>query len=460
MVLIGMLVALLAFELSLPGFNEITGLNLSLDYFGNWYTLPGLIVFALLVGLLAGSYPAFFLASFKPVTVMSGDPAAGTSRGRLRRLLVILQFAISIFIILCTLVISKQLNFLVHEDLGFEGDRIVVLERFSEVGRDHVEAFKQEIARIPGVVSSSSSTLVPGHITNYNGFEIEGRPAGQIFLLHVNYIDDDFPETYGLRIQSGRFHSDEFASDNSGIVINEMAVREFNIGDPLKCTFIQPSPDRAQRVHLPVIGTMKDFHDEALQTKIRPNMMRIRPGNWGWIPYLSIRLEPGDYHEVLEGIESVWNEFTAGQPIRYFFLDEDFEQHYQQEKRTRIIFLIFSVFAILVACLGLLGVTSFTTERRAREIGIRKAIGASSANIARLIILETPLLTGIAALIAWPLAWYFLRNWLNDFAYRIDLNIMPFLLSLVITIFIALLTTLFQTVRAALQNPADSLRYE
>ncbi len=356
MVLIGMGIALLAVELLLPQFNEITWLHLSLDLFGNWYTLPGLIVFALLVGLLAGSYPAFFLASFRPVPVLSGNITAGTSRGTLRRLLVILQFGISIFIILCTIVISKQLNFLVHEDLGFDGDRILVLERFSEVGRDHVEAFKQEIAWIPGVVSSSSSTLVPGHITNYNGFEMEGRLAGQIHLLHVNYIDPDFPETYGLRILNGRFQRDDFASDNEGIVINEMAVREFNIGEPLKCTFIAPSPDRDKRARLPVIGTMQDIHAEALQTKIRPCMMRMRPKNRGWIPYLSIRLEPGDHKAVMNRIESVWNQFTA--------------------------------------------------EKRAREIGIRKAMGANPSGIVRLILQEIPLLTGIAALIAWPLAWY------------------------------------------------------
>lgn len=189
-------------------------------------------------------------------------------------------------------------------------------------------------------------------------------------------------------------------------------------------------------------------------------MMRVRPGDQGWIPYLSIRLEPGNYQAVLDRIENVWNEFTAGQPFRYFFLDDDFEQNYRQEKRTRTIFMIFSVFAILVACLGLLGLTSFSTEKRTREIGIRKALGASSGIIIRLISQEILLLIGIAALIAWPAAWFFSRNWLNDFAYRIDLTVMPFLVSLAIAIFIALLTTSFQAIRAALQNPADSLRHE
>lgn len=460
MVIIGMLIAVLAVELLLPVFNRITLLELSLDYFGKWYTLPLLILFAILVGLLAGSYPAFFLSSFKPVCVLGGKLAAGARSGILRSLLVILQFGISIFIILCTFVITRQLQYLLNKDLGFDSDQIVVLERFSEVGKDRVETFKQEIARIPGVLSSTSSTMVPGHITNYNGHGIEGRPVDQVFLLHVNYIDYDFPETYELEITSGRFLCNDFATDSSGIVINETAERNFNIQDPLTCSFIQPAPNPEDRVHLPVIGVMKDIHAEALQTEVKPYMMRARPANWSWIPYLSIRLEPGNYQSVLKHIENVWDEFTAGQPFQYFFLDDDFEQHYKQEKRTRVIFVIFAVFAILVACLGLLGLTSFSTEKRAREIGIRKAMGASSPLIVRLLAKEILLLVGIAALIAWPAAWYFSRNWLNDFAYRIDLTVVPFLVSTALAIFIALVATSFQSVRAALQNPADSLRNE
>lgn len=356
--------------------------------------------------------------------------------------------------------ITKQLKYLLNKDLGFDSDQIVVLERFSEVGRDRVETFKQEIAKIQGVISLTSSTMIPGHITDYSGYMMEGRPVDQTYLLHVNYIDYDYPGTYGLKITRGRFHSNDFASDSSGIVINETAVRNFNIQNPLRCSFIQPGPDPDDRTYLPVIGVMKDIHVQALHTEVLPYMMRVRPGDQGWIPYLSIRLEPGNYQAVLDRIENVWNEFTAGQPFRYFFLDDDFEQNYRQEKRTRTIFMIFSVFAILVACLGLLGLTSFSTEKRTREIGIRKALGASSGIIIRLISQEILLLIGIAVLIAWPAAWFFSRNWLNDFAYRIDLTVMPFLVSLAIAIFIALLTTSFHAIRAALQNPADSLRHE
>jgi putative ABC transport system permease protein len=460
MVLIAMLFALLATEMLLPVFNKITRLNLSPDYFGNWYTVPGLIVFSLLVGIMAGSYPAFFLASFSPISVIGGKFSSGIRSGKLRSLLVVLQFGISIFIILCTIVITKQLKYLLNKDLGFDSGQIVVVERFNEVGKRRVEAFKQEIAKIPGVISSATSTMVPGHPQDYNAHLIKGRPSDQNYLLYVNFIDYDFPETYGLKLVKGRFHSRDLASDSEGIVINETAVRNFNIEDPLGCIFIKPLSNGKEDARLPVIGVMKDIHIQSLQTEVMPYLMRIRPSSWGWIPNLSIRLETRNYKAVLDDVEKAWNNFTTGQPFRYFFLDDDFEQHYAQEKRTRIIFLIFSVFAIIVASLGLLGLTSYTTERRAREIGIRKALGSTSARIVRLLSREMLLLVGIATLIAWPAAWYFSRNWLNDFAYRIDLKGMPFLVSLVIAILIAVLTTSFQAVRAALRNPADSLRYE
>jgi putative ABC transport system permease protein len=458
MVIIGMLIAMLLVKLFLPEFNRIIQLNLSINYFSEWYTIPGLMLFALIVGLMAGSYPAFFLASLKPVSVLNGKLTSGTGSGLLRRLLVIVQFGLSIFIILCTLVITKQLSYLLQKDLGFDSDQIVVLERFNEIGKDRIETFKQEIAKIPGVKSSTSSTMVPGHSNEYTGYIMVGRQEDEVYLLHLNYADFDYPETYGLEITRGRFHSDELASDSEGIVINETAVRDFNIQDPLTCNFIKPG--QGDRILSPVIGVMKDIHIQALQTKVLPYMMRIRSDDWNWIPYLSIRLESQNYNKVLSNIEEIWERFTSGQPLRYFFLDDDFEQHYQQEKRTRFIFMAFSVFAILVACLGLLGLTSFSTEKRAREIAIRKALGSSSAGIVRLLFREIMLLIGISVLIAWPAAWFFSRNWLNDFAYRIDLTIMPFVISLTLTIFIALLTISFQAIRAALRNPANKLGFE
>ncbi len=460
MVVIALVMAILILEIVLPAFNKQVQLNLSLDYFGDWYIIPGLLLFAILIGLLAGSYPAFFLGSFKPVAVLSGKLERGTKSGLLRRILVIIQFSISIFIILGTLVINRQLKYMINKDLGFHKEQMVVIQRFGEVGRNRVETFKQELAKIPGVLSSASSTMVPGHTNNYNGFMMEGRSFDQTFLLEVNYIDYDFPETYGLEITGGRFHSLDFATDSSAIIVNEATIRNFNIEDPLECRFIHPGDTPEEREYLQILGVMKDFHNQSLHAEIRPHMMRIRPPDWGWIPYLSIRVEPENIQATLDQVENVWDEFTADQPFQYFFMDEDFERNYGQEARTRIIFTIFSILAILVACLGLLGLTAFTTEQRTREIGIRKAMGASAEIIVRLISKEIVILIGLATLVSWPVAYFFTRNWLNDFAYRIELGIMPFLLSFVFALLISLLTISVQTVSAALRNPADSLRYE
>ncbi len=460
MVVLALLLAMLIVELALPLFQKHTQVNLAVDYFGNWYTIPVLLGFALVVGLMAGSYPAFFLASFRPVAVMAGKLEAGARRSGLRSILVVFQFSISIFIILGTIVISRQLNFLLNKELGFYKDQLVVMERFGTVGRERVETFKQEISKIPGVISSASSTMVPGRVTNYNGHMMEGRPQDQTYLLEVNYADYDFPETYGLSIVEGRFLNRDFASDSINIVINQSSVRKFGINEPLKTTFLQPGDEDRAITRLPVVGVIKDFHNASLHTEIRPYMMRIRPPGWNWIPFLTVRLEPLNMQGTLKQIENVWKEFTNDQPFEYFFLDDDFASKYDQEKRTRIIFLVFSVLAILVASLGLLGLTAFTTEQRTKEIGIRKAMGADALNVVRLISRETLILIGISTLVAWPVAYYFFRHWLIDFPYRIELGIAPFLLSFAFALLISLVTISFQTVVAALKNPADALRYE
>lgn len=460
MVIISLILALLIVELVIPAFQNLTNSTVRFEYFSNWYTLPLLLAFALFVGLLAGSYPAFFLSSFRPVAVMSGKLEAGTRSSRLRSVLVVLQFGISIFIILGTLVINRQLNYLINKELGFEKDQLVVIERFGTVGSTRVETFKQEIAKIPGVLASSSSTQIPGHSNNYNGFMMESRPPDQTFLLEVNWADTDFPGTYGLGLKEGRFLSRDFASDSSNIVVNEAAIRDFNVEEPLKTNFVQPGDEGLEVNRLPVVGVMKDFHNSSLHTPILPYMIRQRPADWNWIPYLTVRLEPKDMQGAIRQIENVWNKFTNDSPFQFFFLDDDFASRYDEERRTRAIFTIFSILAIFVASLGLLGLSAFTTEQRTKEIGIRKAMGASAFLVVKLISRETMILIGIATLLAWPVSYYFTKNWLTDFAYRIDISIAPFILSFVFALLISLITISFQTVSAALKNPADALRYE
>jgi putative ABC transport system permease protein len=457
---IALIIGIILVELLLPYFNNLVNLELSIDYFGKWFIIPGLILLGLIVGLLSGSYPAFFLASFKPVAVLSGKLEKGSGGSMLRSILVIIQFGISVFIIVGTIVIFQQLSFMLNKDLGFDKEQVMVIQRFGEVGKRHVEAFKQEIARIPGVIASSASTSIPGYPNNYNAHGIEGRPLDKVYLLQVNWCDFDYLKTYGLKLNSGRFFSTEVSTDSTAAVINRRAVRDFNIEDPLNTRFIRPGTPPEENVYMQVIGVVEDFHFESLHTDIKPYIFVVRPADWGWIPYLSIRFDPSNVKKVINEVENVWKEYTGSQPFEYFFVNEDFAARYSQEQRTRMIFVIFSILAVFIASLGLFGLVAFTAEQRTREIGIRKVMGASVSRIIWLISRETLLLLGIATVIAWPVGWYFSRNWLNGFAYRIDLTAVPFILSLGIALFIAIITVSTQAVSASMKNPADALRYE
>ncbi len=455
---LAMIIGILIVVVLLPYFNNLINLDLHIDYFGKWYVIPGLLLLCIVIGFMSGSYPAFFLASFKPVAVLSGKLEAGTKSGFLRSMLVVVQFGISVFIIIGTIVIYQQLNYMLNKDLGFDKDQILVIQRFGEVGRNHVESFKQEISRIPGVIFSASSTSVPGYPNNFNAHALEGRPVDQTYLLQVNWCDFGFLETYGLELITGRFHSPEIASDSTAAVINHTAVRDFNLEDPLSNRFIRPGDEGME--FLQVIGVVEDFHFESMRSTIRPYIFVLRPADWNWIPYLSVRFDPANVNKVVREIENIWKEYTNDQPFEYFFMDEDFAARYAEEQRTRTIFVIFSILAVVIASLGLLGLAAFTTEQRTKEIGIRKVVGANIPGIILLISRETLILLAIATIIAWPLGWYFTRNWLNGFAYRIDLTILPFALSFIIAIVIAMITVSSQAISAAMKNPAESLRYE
>jgi len=457
---ISLLFCVLIGDVLLPYFNNLVDLELNIDYLGKWYIIPGLILLGIIVGMLAGSYPAFFLASFKPVAVLTGKLETGTRSSWLRSILVILQFGISVFIIVGTIVVFQQLSYMLNKDLGFNKDQIMVVQRFGEIGRNHIEAFKQEIAKIPGVVASTSSTSVPGYPNNYNAHGIEGRPLDQIYLMQVNWCDFDFLETYGIKLNSGRFLSAEIPSDSLCAIINIQAVKDFNIEDPLNTRIIRPGPTPEENKFMQVAGVVENFHFESLHTTIKPYIFVIRPADWGWIPYLSIRFEPANINKIINEVEDIWKEYSKDQPFEYFFMDEDFASRYAQEKRTRIIFIIFSILVVFIASLGLFGLVAFTAEQRTREIGIRKVMGASVPRIIWLISRETFILLGIATLIAWPAGWFFCRNWLNGFAFRIDLTIIPFVLSFLIALIIAIVTVSTQAIGASTKNPADALRYE
>jgi putative ABC transport system permease protein len=452
-------IAIVLVELLLPLFNNMLQTNLRIGYFSRWYVIPGLLILTLLVGFISGSYPAWFLASFAPVKVLYGKLKVGLSNTVVRSTLVVFQFLFSIALILSSLVIYKQIRYMLDKDMGFDKEQLMVIRRAD--GLTHkIQPFKDELKKIPDVVSVANSTAVPGYPNNNNGFQIEGRSAEQTFLLNVNWIDYDYLNTYNIKLLEGREFKRDFPSDSIGMILNEEAVRRFGLNDPFNTRFIQPGATVEQRVYMNVLGIVKDFHFQSLQNEILPHVFILKPDKWDWAGYLTIRVGKDNMSKTISKIEKVWSEFTGGEPFQYFFLDQEFEKFYKEEKRTAKIALAFSVLSILIACLGLFGLTSFATEQRAREISLRKVMGSTEGGIILLFTREVSVLIAISTLPAWLLSYFFLKKWLQNFSYHISLGPLEFIVSLVIVMVIALVTVSYRTYRAARMNPAEVLKYE
>jgi putative ABC transport system permease protein len=394
-----------------------------------------------------------------PVKVLYGKLKTGVGGTRLRSVLVVVQFTISIILIMSSFVIYKQIHYMVNKDLGFDKEQLLVIRRTDSLQKK-IKAFKEELKRMPSIVNVANSTAIPGYPNNNNGFQIEGRPAEQAYLMWVNWVDYDYLETYKIKLTNGRLFSREFSSDTAVMIINEEAVRRFGLQDPFSTRFIQSGRTLDERTYHPVLAINKDFHNQSLRQEIEPHVFMIKPDYWDWSGYVTIRLEKENLRETLIQLENVWKEFTNGEPLQYFFLDKEFEQFYKEEKRTAKIAVAFSFLAIFIASLGLFGLTSFATEQRAREISLRKVLGSSVKSIIMLFTKEFSILVSLAILPAGIISYYFMNKWLQNFEYHISLGYIEFLSSILIVLVIALLTVGYRTYKAALTNPAEILKYE
>jgi putative ABC transport system permease protein len=452
-----LIIALLIIELLLPYFNNLVRLQLSLNYTEKWYIIPLLLGLSLFVGIASGAYPAFFLSSFRPVTVLSGKLGSGVKSGILRSVLVVFQLIISITIIVATIVIFRQIHYMLTKDLGFNKDQVMVIEQV-HVLRDRIPVFKKEIENIPGVLACSHSTTVPGHMNNVNGYLIASRNRETV-IMTTSWTDNDQLKTYQIQLAEGRFFSDEFASDSNACVINETAVKNFQLKDPLSTIFIEPSPQGGSMVNHNVVGVVKDFHFTSVHENIYPYIFLHNAGRQGW-GYFSIRMAPENIKQTSDRVEKIWKDFTNDYPIQFFFMDEDFNRQYREDRRTGSLSLVFGILAIFIASLGLYGLTSFMVEQRTKEIGIRKIQGANIGRIVYLMLRESSILVGIATVIAWVLAYFYLSHWLENYYYRIRLSPADFILSLLIVLLISWLSVSYWTIKAARTNPAEALRYE
>jgi putative ABC transport system permease protein len=458
--LISLITAVILVYLLLPQYNNLIRMDLEFDIFKRFYILPLLILLAIFVGLLAGSYPSFVLASFNPVTVLKGELFKGSGKSLLRSILVVIQFTVAIDILMGTSVVYMQLKYMQKKDLGFEKDNVLVIRRSDALG-DRIGAFKQELEKQSEIISAGHATHIPSSQFWNNAHWLEGQDRNMTYLLMSAYVSCEYAEALGLTMKEGRFFSPAMPTDTFAVVINEATVKSLGLTDPLTRRFYFPGETPEQIQFMQIIGVVKDFHYESMHEDIHPMIFHFLPGNWEG--YIIVRLSGNDIPKTINFIQKTWEDFNQRYPFEYFWLDDEFGKLFEPERRTGQILFVFSILSIFISCLGLLGLISFSTAQRTKEIGIRKTAGASTGIIMYLLSSETIKLLAISAVFSIPM-YFGINKWLQNFAYRVDFNPGLFLLYLIIitvlVLLIALLTVSYVSYSAAIRNPAESLRVE
>jgi len=438
----------------MPAFRNLTGKAIGLGDLATPPIVISLVLLAVVVGFGAGIYPALVLSSFRPAAVLRGTFAAGTGfrSSALRKGLIVLQFAVSIFLLVGTAVVYEQTDYFQSKRLGFDREHVLVVKRAGLLGQN-VRAFKTKLLQHPDIQSVALSSNLPGEDgRSLRVLRPEGSQEGAV--MEMLTCDEDFQEALKLEMAEGRFFSPDHPSDDQAIIINEVAARDFGWDKPLGKTF-------AYRGGVQVIGVVRDFHVYSLHAKI-PRVGFLYAGGAGEREgdYFAVRVRPADIRRILAYVRTAWDSFSPPLPLEYSFLDEDYAKLYAAETRTMKVLSVFSGLAIAISCLGLFGLVSFMTERRRKEIGIRKVLGARVDEIVVLLGRDFLRWVLLSNLVAWPAAFIVTQRWLQNFAYRIEIGAWPFIQSAGAVLVVAALTLSYQTVAAALANPADSLRRE
>ena len=450
-----LILAVVLVELFIPGFNNIAGKGLELESLGTLRLIIGLLLIGVFVGFASGSYPAFFLSSFKPTDVLKSGAMRGARGATLRRVLVTFQFVVTIVLFICTILVNRQMNYLRAKDLGFSKENLVVIDRVYVLG-DQIDAFRQELLKNPSISQVSLSSAVPGGLIGDNAYLPEGAANNETHAINNLWADWYFQEAYELEIVEGRWFQEENPTDSFALILSESAVRALSFDDPLnERLYTQFGDDTGDPHH--IIGVVKDFHFQSLHQEIRPLIIQFNSGN----DYqMSVKISGNNTGLTLEYIETIWNSFMEQQPIHMTFLEEELAALYNNEEKTATIFNIFSVLAIFIAALGLLGLASFSAAQRTKEVGIRKAMGASIPSVLLALSREYIWLILLATMAAWPLAYFFMKDWLQDYPSRITMEPVVFILSSLMAFVIAAVTVLFRVYQSASANPVKSLRYE
>ena len=451
--LYSMLAAILAIVFALillPQFNLISGKELFISSLYSPMMITGFFLIIIFVGLLAGSYPAFYLTQFKVTEVLKGKIAKGMKGGKVRGALVVLQFSISIFLIICTVIVYQQIQFTQNKNLGFDKDKVLVIYNAFQLDNNRV-AFKNALMDEHSISSASySNNVIPG-VNNTTIFRKDG--ADDDHILGQYYADYEHVETMGFVMAQGRSFSRDFPSDSLAIIVNQATVIEMAWENPLDEYLI--SFNSGFRERLKVVGVIQDFNFMSLKQEVSPLTIRLTEQS----NLMTVRLNTDDFNEAVGLIEVKWKEFAPNQPFEFAFLDQNFDELYRSKSRLSVLFSIFTLIAIAIASLGLFGLAAFTAEQRTKEIGIRKAMGASNFNIMLLLSTEFTKYVVIAFALSVVPSYYFISNWLEGFVYKVDISISVFILSGVMALIVALFTVSYQSIKASCVNPTESLRY-
>ena len=452
-----LLAAILTF-FTLPWLNKLSGQELSFSLLMQAKIIIPLLITPFVVGIISGIYPALFMSSFQPVKTLKGLFKVGGSSISFRKVLVVAQFSISIILIITTVIVFQQLNYIQKKSLGFDKERVVTMAYSNEVARQY-ESFRNELLQNSAFKNMTRSSRIPtGRLLDNMGANTVNGDSLQPVTTDIKFVssDHDFVSTFGIPMMSGRYFSREFGTDTASFVINESSVKALGwtkdnaIGKPFKYG--------NQKGH--IIGVINDFHFESMHQSIVPMVFIMLPPSRPYYNNLSVKIIGNDISPAISHLEKTWKKFFPETPVDYTFLDENFDRLYQSEQRQATIFTVFACIAIFIACLGLFGLSAFAISQRIKEIGVRKVLGANVQGIVALLSKDFLKLVGIAAVMAFPVAWFAMNNWLKDFAYRINIQWWVFIVAGILAAMIAFVTVSFQAIKAAVSNPVKSLRTE
>lgn len=459
---VSMLLALAFAYLLVPLFNQISGKELSITTLFSVTNISLLLALTLFIGIIAGLYPAFVLSAFRPIVVLRGKFKSGGYGLALRNGLVVFQFAISVTLIICSIILNAQMKFMTSAELGFNKEHTIIVER-SDLLADNTRAFKNELANIAGVETVTGASAFPAQ-TNFFGTSWQVAGSNNTITGRGLFTDELYASTLNLQLKQGRYFSKDFPSDSLAVILNEKAVQALELKNPIGARLTSADEFYNAADGTPytytVIGVVKDFYYQSMHDPVAPLVIvsssRFKDVNG----FTAVRIKADNFKATVASAENVWKQFVKDRPFHYEFLDKTVGQQYLAEDRMQRIITFFSSLAIFIACIGLLGLAAYATQQRTREISIRKVLGASAAGIAAMLSKDFVRLVVIAGLIAFPVAWFTMRSWLQDFTYRISIRWWMFALPAVIAVAIALLTVSYQAIRAAMANPVKSLRSE